>query len=59
MDHDVLVSMANEHFVEKRPLWQTEANLVDASKTPDLSISQYTGGLLQVGIVAIVNMGNM
>lgn len=49
VDHEQLVSLARECFVEKKPVWETDTSLVDPSEgSLDLSISQYTGGILQV-----------
>ena len=48
VDHSQLVELANEHFVKKRPVWEVEPEVIDPQLGCDLSISQYTGGFLQV-----------
>merc|ERR1719397_114075 len=43
VDHDTLVEAAQRHFVDQRPVWETEEGGVAEVQT-DRSIAQYTGG---------------
>ena len=52
VDHDVLVKLAEEHFVQKSPIWTDDMSLIDSSKPFDASLSQYTGSLVQVKHIA-------
>ena len=50
VDHDALVKLASEHF-SKQPIWTTElGGPIDKKRTKDLSISQYTGGKIEVSV---------
>lgn len=47
VDHQQLVELAQEYFVEKKPIWVTDSTIssqLDLDYEPDTSISQYTGG---------------
>ena len=44
VDHDTLVEAAQRHFVEQRPVWETEGGVADVQT--DRSIAQYTGGIV-------------
>ena len=45
VDHDTLVEAAQRHFVDQRPVWETEEGGVVEVQT-DRSIAQYTGGIV-------------
>ena len=45
VDHDTLVEAAQRHFVDQRPVWETEERGVVEVQT-DRSIAQYTGGIV-------------
>ena len=45
VDHDTLVEAAQRHFVDQRPVWETEEGGVAEVQT-DRSIAQYTGGIV-------------
>ena len=44
-DHDTLVEAAQRHFVDQRPVWETEEGGLVEVQT-DRSIAQYTGGIV-------------
>ena len=44
VDHDTLVEAAQRHFVDQRPVWETEGGVADVQT--DRSIAQYTGGIV-------------
>ncbi|KAL5012459.1 hypothetical protein ScPMuIL_011010 [Solemya velum] len=49
MEHNVLVDLARQCFVEKKsPLWLEDGSVVDRSEQCDHSVSQYTGGMVHV-----------
>ena len=49
VDHEQLVSLVQEFFVEKKtPIWEQNTDIVDMKKEADRSISQYTGGKVYV-----------
>ncbi len=48
MDHAQLIELAEQHFVQKTPVWAESNAVIDSSKGRDESVAQYTGGLLQV-----------
>ena len=50
MDHDELVRLAQEYFVDKKPIWEQQPELVMKGKERDNSIAQYTGGIITVRI---------
>ena len=45
VDHQHLVDLTNDHFVNKPPMWHREG---EAMESPDRSIAQYTGGIVKV-----------
>jgi len=45
VDHDTLVEAAQRHFVDQRPVWETEEGGLVEVQT-DRSIAQYTGGIV-------------
>jgi len=45
VEHDELVKLAEQYFVTKTPSW--ESSVVSKKQGPDLSVSQYTGGLVK------------
>ena len=45
VDHQHLVDLTKDHFVNKPPMWHTEGKAVES---PDRSIAQYTGGIVKV-----------
>ena len=45
VDHDTLVEAAQRHFVDQRPVWETQEYGVAEVQT-DRSIAQYTGGIV-------------
>ena len=45
VDHQHLVDLTNDHFVNKPPMWHREGG---AMESPDRSIAQYTGGIVKV-----------
>lgn len=45
VDHQHLVDLTNDYFVNKPPMWQREGA---ATESPDRSIAQYTGGIVKV-----------
>lgn len=53
VEHKRLVEAANKYFVEEKPIWELEKNLVVTGKhmSVDESIAQYTGGIVQVNYV--------
>ena len=52
MDHDTLVDLAREYFVQNTPIWNENPNLIIKSREGlDLSLAQYTGGIVQVGVL--------
>ena len=49
VDHQWLVDLAKEHFIDRRmPVWTENKHFIDDSKSVDTSLSQYTGGIVQV-----------
>lgn len=50
VEHPRLVEAVQKYFVDIKPLWETEHGLVINRRnlTVDQSISQYTGGMVQV-----------
>ena len=44
VDHDTLVEAAQRHFVDQRPVWETEGGVAEVQT--DRSIAQYTGGIV-------------
>ena len=44
VDHDTLVEAAQRHFVDQRPVWETEGGVAEVQT--DRSIAQYTGGVV-------------
>ncbi len=49
MDHQHLVQLTQEYFVDKKsPIWLENSDLIDPMKADDKSVTQYTGGHLQV-----------
>jgi len=53
MDHDRLVEAVQKEFLSRKPIWDENPALIDNSRSLDLSVSQYTGGLLKVGIIRV------
>ena len=52
VDHDTLVDLAREYFVQNTPIWNENPNLIIKSREGlDLSLAQYTGGIVQVGAI--------
>ena len=43
VDHDTLVEAAQRHFVDQKPVWESE---VLTEVQTDRSIAQYTGGIV-------------
>ena len=62
MDHDKLVDLCRHYFVgEKKAIWEEDKELSGAAKPVDKSVSQYTGGIIAVGLqvcVAVHHRGN-
>lgn len=51
VEHDTLVDLAREYFVQNTPIWNENPNLIIKSREGlDLSLAQYTGGMVQVGV---------
>lgn len=50
VEHSDLVQLAEEYFVKKTPIWKEHENLIDPSREKDVSLAQYTGGSLPVGL---------
>ncbi len=51
VDHSQLVELTKKFMIEeKQPIWQENSELIDKSKKLDGSISQYTGGIVKVGL---------
>ena len=48
VDHQHLVDLTNDYFVNKSPMWYREG---EATESPDRSIAQYTGGIVKVNIL--------
>ena len=49
MDHDYLVNIAKEHFVENTtPIWLEQQHLINTKMAKDDSLAQYTGGKVLV-----------
>ena len=48
VDHQHLVDLTNDYFVNKSPMWHREG---EATESPDRSIAQYTGGIVKVNIL--------
>ncbi|KAI0215179.1 Mitochondrial-processing peptidase subunit alpha [Lamellibrachia satsuma] len=49
VEHDTLVDLAREYFVQNTPIWNENPNLIIKSREGlDLSLAQYTGGMVQV-----------
>ena len=48
VDHQHLVDLTNDYFVNKSPMWHREG---EAMESPDRSIAQYTGGIVKVNIL--------
>jgi processing peptidase subunit alpha len=49
MDHDYLVNIAKEHFVENTtPIWLEQQHLINTKMAKDDSLAQYTGGKILV-----------
>jgi processing peptidase subunit alpha len=46
VDHDTLVEAAQRHFVDQRPVWETEETMGVVEVQTDRSIAQYTGGIV-------------
>ena len=44
VDHDTLVEAAQRHFVDQKPVWETEGGVAEVQT--DRSIAQYTGGIV-------------
>ena len=44
VDHDTLVEAAQRHFVDQKPVWETEGGVTEVQT--DRSIAQYTGGIV-------------
>lgn len=44
VDHQHLVELTNDNFVNKSPMWYREG---EATESPDRSIAQYTGGIVK------------
>ena len=50
VEHDTLVDLAREYFVQNTPIWNDNPDLIIKSREGlDLSLAQYTGGTIQVG----------
>ncbi|KAF2895598.1 hypothetical protein ILUMI_10575 [Ignelater luminosus] len=49
VEHKRLVDIAQKYFVEKKPIWETDTELVTSNQNVavDGSVAQYTGGLVQ------------
>lgn len=54
MEHDELVRLAEEYFVNKPAVWTEERVVLGPSKTRDDSLAQYTGGIVKVGCIVII-----
>ena len=52
MEHQMLVDLAKEYFVGRDPIWSEQPSLIDKTKGKDLSISQYTGGVVSVSLIS-------
>lgn len=48
VEHQKLVELARKYFLNTKPLWVNDPNLVDKQLPQDLSLAQYTGGELKV-----------
>lgn len=50
VEHHRLVEAVQKYFVDIKPLWETESDLLINRRnlSCDLSIAQYTGGMVQV-----------
>jgi processing peptidase subunit alpha len=53
VDHNVLVESVQKYFVDMKPVWEEDPDLVmPARNMPvDKSIAQYTGGMVQVRLL--------
>lgn len=49
VDHDELVKHCEKFFVQAQPSWLSETKV-----EPDMSIAQYTGGMLKVGCFSVL-----
>ena len=50
VEHQTLVDLAKKYFCTDKPIWQQEPSIIDPTKGKDLSLSQYTGGIIQVSV---------
>lgn len=50
VEHQKLVEAAEKYFLEEKPIWKTENDLIipDKDLAVDESIAQYTGGIVLV-----------
>ncbi|CAI9717021.1 mitochondrial-processing peptidase subunit alpha [Octopus vulgaris] len=48
MDHEALVALAEEYFLNVTPSWSEDMSLIKPTNGADKSIAQYTGGLVKV-----------
>lgn len=52
VEHQRLVEAVQKYFVDEKPIWATNNNLIISNKdlVVDDSVAQYTGGLVQVSV---------
>jgi processing peptidase subunit alpha len=50
VDHDELLTSVRKYFVDMKPIWEEDTDLVvpTLNMQVDESIAQYTGGIVQV-----------
>ena len=48
VDHEDLVELTRKYFVESKPIWHKEGEVI---KAPDESLTQYTGGIVKVTMI--------
>ena len=51
VDHQHLIDLTRTYFVEKRPVWYREG---EKPESPDRSIAQYTGGIVKVLFILVI-----
>ena len=51
IEHKKLVDIVQRSFVEKTPIWEENPGLIESFRGRDLSLAQYTGGMVQVGVL--------
>lgn len=57
VDHNKLCEAVQKHFVDKKPIWESDRTLFTPQKNfgVDDSVAQYTGGIVQVCINCFIN----